>query len=83
MKNRCGVKVAVSFRNDLEKSGVVRVLWVDRNVESMAWKISEKHQDKEYSFTDCTGFALTELHAIRNAFTFDIHFRQYGLNVYS
>jgi uncharacterized protein len=81
LKDRCGVNVAISFRNDLEKSGIVKTLWIDRNVEAAAWKIFEKHQDKEYSFTDCTSFALTDLHAIRNAFTFDNHFRQYLLNV--
>ncbi len=29
LKQRCGADVAVSFRNDLERSTLVRVLWVD------------------------------------------------------
>jgi predicted nucleic acid-binding protein len=47
-------------------------------LEKAAWGIFEKHTDKEFSFTDCTSFALMEAEAIRNVFTFDQHFSQYG-----
>jgi len=35
-------------------------------------------RSKEFSFTDCTSFALMERMRITTAFAFDIHFRQYG-----
>ncbi len=73
--------MAVSFRNDLETSTLLRILWVERDVESEGWKIFRTHKDKGYSFTDCTSFALMETQAIKNAFTFDNHFRQHGFNV--
>jgi len=73
--------VAVSFRNDLEASALVRVLWVDRDVEAGGWKIFKTHREKKYSFTDCTSFALMETQAIKNAFTFDKHFQQHGFNM--
>ena len=79
LKERCGVSVAVSFREDLEKSSVVRVLWLEPQVEKEAWRVFKTHGDKGYSFTDCTSFALMDLHAVKNAFTYDGHFRQYGL----
>ena len=78
LKERCGVSVAVSFREDLEKSSVVRVLWLEPQVEKEAWRVFKTHRDKAYSFTDCTSFALMDLHAVKNAFTYDGHFRQYG-----
>ncbi len=78
LKERCGVSVAVSFREDLEKSSVVRVLWLEPQVEKEAWRVFKTHGDKGYSFTDCTSFALMDLHAVKNAFTYDGHFRQYG-----
>jgi len=43
-----------------------------------AWKILEKYSDKNFSFTDCTSFALKERLKIKTAFTFDAHFTQYG-----
>ncbi len=69
LKERCGVSVAVSFREDLEKSSVVRVLWLEPQVEKEAWRVFKTHGDKGYSFTDCTSFALMDLHAVKNAFT--------------
>ena len=74
LRMHCGHGVAVSFRRSLEASKLVRVLWVTEDMEKAAWRIFEKHSDKEYSFTDCTSFALMETEAIRNAFAFDEHF---------
>jgi uncharacterized protein len=78
LKERCGVSVAVSFREDLEASSVVRVLWLEPEIEREAWKIFKTYKDKGYSFTDCTSFALMDLHAVKNSFTYDGHFKQYG-----
>jgi predicted nucleic acid-binding protein len=78
LKERCGLSVAVSFREDLEASNVVRVIWIEPGVEREAWRIFKTHRDKGYSFTDCTSFALMDILAIKNSFTYDGHFRQYG-----
>ncbi len=82
LKDRCGPEVAISFRRDLEASPTVRVLWVDQKNEEQAWKVFQTHRDKAYSFTDCTSFALMEVHAIKNAFAYDRHFRQHGFNMF-
>lgn len=34
--------------------------------------------DKQWSFTDCTSFAVMERLAVAKAFAFDEHFRQFG-----
>ena len=78
LKERRGVSVAVSFREDLEKSNAVKVLWLEPDIETEAWRIFKTHKDKDYSFTDCTSFALMDLHGVKNAFAYDGHFRQYG-----
>lgn len=57
---------------------MVRSLWLEPEIEKEAWRIFKTHKDKEYSFTDCTSFTLMELHAVKNAFAYDAHFRQYG-----
>ncbi|TAN44808.1 MAG: PIN domain-containing protein [Nitrospirae bacterium] len=46
-----------------------------------SWKIIEKYSDKDFSFTDCTSFALMERLKLRTAFSFDSHFRQFGFNL--
>lgn len=81
LRTHCGHSVAVGFRKSLEASLIVEVLWVTDALERDAWKIFEKHADKDYSFTDCTSFALMQAEAIRNAFTFDHHFKQYGFSM--
>ncbi len=81
LRSHSGHKAAVAFRHALESSTALEVLWVDQDVEHTAWNIFEKHPDKDFSFTDCTSFALMQTEAIRNAFTFDRHFNQYGFEV--
>ena len=46
------------------------------------WKIFDKYDDKDFSFTDCTSFALMERLKVKSAFAFDVHFRQYGFRVF-
>jgi uncharacterized protein len=81
LRYHCGHSVAVTFRKTIETSKLVEVLWVTEALERAAWSIFEKRPDKEYSFTDCTSFALMDSEAIRNAFAFDDHFSQQGYNV--
>jgi len=46
------------------------------------WRIFGKYDDKDFSFTDCTSFALMERLKVKSAFSFDVHFRQYGFTVF-
>ena len=46
--------------------------------ESKAWEIFVQYEDKGFSFTDCTSFAIMERLKIDTAFVFDDHFIQYG-----
>jgi len=43
-----------------------------------AWRLFKAFADHDFSFTDCTSFALMERLHINNAFTFDAHFQEYG-----
>jgi uncharacterized protein len=49
--------------------------------EAKARAIVAGHADKTYSYTDATSFAVMERLALREAFAFDPHFRQYGFRV--
>ncbi|MCL6639367.1 MAG: PIN domain-containing protein [Firmicutes bacterium] len=49
--------------------------------EKYAIEIIKRYEDKDFSLTDATSFAVMQRHGIELAFTFDRHFKQYGLAV--
>jgi predicted nucleic acid-binding protein len=44
-------------------------------------EIIQRYEDKTFSYTDATSFALMERLGLEHAFAFDVHFRQYGLKL--
>ncbi|MEK6651319.1 MAG: PIN domain-containing protein [Nitrospirota bacterium] len=73
-----GNKASINFSNKLKAIPFLRVVSITQHDWDRAWRIIEKYNDKDFSFTDCTSFALMERLKIRSAFTFDAHFIQYG-----
>lgn len=73
-----GHHIAVQFGARLRHEKIAKLLRITDSDEQKAWDIFERHQDKQFSFTDCTSFALMERLGIDTAFAFDRHFRQYG-----
>src|SRR3990167_6723048 len=71
--SRLGYPFALRFLDDLDQSSteVVRVTSPD---ERRAREIIRHYDDKAFSFTDATSFALMERLAIPCAFTFDRNF---------
>ena len=57
---------------------VLEIEWVTEEDVRRAWQIYERHQDKAWSFTDCTSFVVMQRLQIPAAFAFDKHFRQFG-----
>ena len=47
--------------------------------ESFAREIIKRYHDKDFSLTDATSFAVMRRYGINFAFTFDQHFKQYGI----
>lgn len=78
--------------NRLERYTAQRVLRaIDRSTtilvrvssrdERQAREIVEQYDDKDFSLTDATSFAVMERLRIATAFTFDHNFAQYGLQL--
>ncbi len=44
-----------------------------------ATEVYQHFADKEWSFTDCTSYVLVQRLQIKVAFSFDHHFRQFGI----
>jgi len=78
IRTRLGHAAAVKFGRRLFDEHITPVLWVTPRDEREAWATFQRYRDKQFSFTDCSSFALMQRHGIPSAFAFDEDFRQIG-----
>lgn len=81
LRRRAGHIPAVRFGQRLLTSAKIEIITVTPRLEMEAWALFQRYQDKDFGFIDCTSFATMRDQALKNAFTFDEHFRQAGLQV--
>jgi uncharacterized protein len=55
---------------------------VRRENEEKAWELFLKFKDQDFSYTDCTGFAVMEALKVDGAFSFDRHFLKMNFKVF-
>ena len=70
--------MAYKIGNELLTEHLSRVIRISPEDENKALEIIGAYADKKFSFTDCTSFVIMEKLNIKTAFSFDIHFKQYG-----
>ena len=78
---RVGRAEAIGWGRSFRAGTVVELLRIDQPIEEDAWTLLESHADKGWSYIDATSFALMEREGAGDAFAFDRHFAQRGLNV--
>jgi predicted nucleic acid-binding protein len=78
--SRVGIAAGQEFLMQMQQSStvVVRVRAAD---EERAKEIIFRYADKDFSLADAISFVVMERLQIRQAFTFDQHFAQYGFAV--
>jgi predicted nucleic acid-binding protein len=81
LRSRRNLSSASVFIDKIKKSKSVRVFWVEEGLFEKALELFQGSDRKGWSFTDCTSFALMKDLLIPEAFTFDNHFREAGLQV--
>jgi predicted nucleic acid-binding protein len=69
---------AADFLHASTASESLQLQWVDSARFHTAARLFERHDDKEWSFTDCVSFAVMHELNIQDCFTTDHHFRQAG-----
>jgi len=69
---------ATDFGERVRSSKLLSVFKIEDFIENSAWEIFKKYSDKQFSYTDCTSFALMKYMNIDTAFTNDHHFEQFG-----
>jgi len=67
---------AVEVGNRLLTSPSVQFVQVDEGLFREGWHYFQRHQDKDYSPTDCISFVVMKSSGIETAFAFDQHFVQ-------
>ena len=69
---------AVQFWCQLQElitAELIEYVHVDQTLELAAWQIFERYADQDFSFTDCTSFAVMRNRKLTQVFTGDHHFR--------
>lgn len=78
LRKRLGHAAAVRFGQWMRVSQIVETVRISPEVEDLAWDIFCRYDDKEFSYTDCTSFAVMQSMGLDTAFAFDQHFHQFG-----
>ena len=77
IRARVNHKAAVAFIKGFNISNI-RMLRIAEGDENSAKEIFIKYKDKNFSYTDCTSFALIDKHSIDSILSLDEHFNQYA-----
>jgi predicted nucleic acid-binding protein len=75
--SRLGVQPGLNFITWIE-DGRIELLRVSQDEEFLARAILRRYRDKTFSYTDATSFVVMERLGLRDAFSFDSDFSQYG-----
>ena len=78
LRFRAEHKEAVEFSKWVLQSPLVKLINVDEKSWQAAWEMFVRYDDKGFSFTDCTSFAIMRQLGLLNAFAFDRNFEQAG-----
>lgn len=80
-KARLGIHIALQLGVRLRNSQVVESVVFSLAAEMHTWRLFSQYQDKAWSYTDCACLALAQQRNVHDAFTFDPHFVQMGLQM--
>lgn len=81
VKARLGVQAAIQLGLRLRTSRLMEFVVLSTADEQVVWRVFMQHQDKAWSYTDCACLMLARREETREAFSFDHHFVQMGLQV--
>jgi len=81
LRIRLGIDAAETWWRQIESSSRLRWEYIGPERADAARGIFFRYRDKDFSFTDCTSFAVMRELKIREALTTDHHFAQMGFTV--
>jgi predicted nucleic acid-binding protein len=81
LRVRLGINAAEAWWSQIEGSSRLRWEYIGPERADVARGMFFRYRDKDFSFTDCTSFAVMRELKLREALTTDRHFRQMGFTV--
>ena len=81
LKSRGLRRLVGPWLDRLQTSSACQIAWMDSDRFANTRRFFEKHDDKEWSFTDCFSFSQMRERKLKRALTTDHHFRQAGFEV--
>lgn len=72
---------AIKLVNFIKTAEDIELVKIEQEIFDEAWNLYCSHQDKEWSFTDCTSIVVMNRNGIREAFSTDHHFEQAGFTI--
>ncbi|MGI8687765.1 MAG: type II toxin-antitoxin system VapC family toxin [Thermomicrobiales bacterium] len=78
--SRAGRQVAATILAEIDGDDIA-IIRVRETDEQRARAIIFQYDDKDFSLTDATSFAVMERLHIMHAFAFDHHFTQFGVTI--
>jgi len=72
------VETASRFVRTVLGASSITLIWIDPDHFGAALELFERHQDKRWSFTDCTSFVVMRDLGTTEAFAFDRNFEEAG-----
>ena len=82
MRAGLGHALALKFGETIFSSQVIHLEFISTELFHKAWEIFRRYQNKDFSFVDCSSFALMEAQGLKEALSLDQHFTQYGFQRY-
>jgi predicted nucleic acid-binding protein len=80
-KARLGPKYAITFGRQLKNSQAFYPLALTDIDKRATWDIFAQHQDKQWSYVDCSLLAVAQRLKVKKIFAFDHHFEQMELEI--
>jgi len=81
LRRKVGHQSALKFYETIKSATDLIIVYTSQKDFEQALEIFKQYQDKTFSFTDCTSFAIMRNLKITQAFTFDRHFSQAGFEI--
>lgn len=75
---RLGRHRAIAWGESFRTSKLIELVRIEEDHEQTAWELIVAFEDKDFSYTDATSFAVAQSLEIDEALSLDRHFREYG-----